>query len=354
LFGAERVHLTLLSTSGALRAVAPTKANFKKAFEEVRQAKPSDIVIVYLAGHGITRENSDTYYYLTKEARTKDSSALSDPAVRELTTVSSEELAEWIRQIPALKQVMILDTCAAGAAEGKLVDKRNVPGDQIRAIERLKDRTGFHVLMGSAASDVSYEASEYGQGLLTYALLQGMKGAALREDEYVDVQKLFQYAADEVPQLARNVGGIQRPLVAAPRGGTSFDVGRLISEDKPGIPLAMSKPRILRPLLVEVDVGDDTLYLNTELRKRLRDESYVPKLDGESRPRIVYIDADELPGAIRPSGIYKVEGERVILSLHLRRDDQTMISATIEGSKNDVTSLVSKILEAILVGIKDR
>ena len=65
--------------------------------------------------------------------------------------------------------------------------------------------------MGSAADAVSYEASRYGQGLLTYSLLQGMKGAALKEDQYVDVSKLFEYAADEVPRLAQNVGGIQRP-----------------------------------------------------------------------------------------------------------------------------------------------
>lgn len=54
--------------------------------------------------------------------------------------------------------------------------------------------------MGSAAAAVSYEASQYGRGLLTYSLLQGMRGAALRDDAFVDVQRLFQYAADQVPQ----------------------------------------------------------------------------------------------------------------------------------------------------------
>ena len=44
-----------------------------------------------------------------------------------------------------------------------------------------------------------------------------------RHGEYVDVGQLFQYAADQVPQLARHIGGIQKPLITAPRG-TSFDV----------------------------------------------------------------------------------------------------------------------------------
>lgn len=44
----------------------------------------------------------------------------------------------------------------------------------------MKDRTGTHVITGCAADAVSYEASRFGQGLLTYSLLEGMKGASLR------------------------------------------------------------------------------------------------------------------------------------------------------------------------------
>ena len=100
--------------------------------------------------------------------------------------------------------------------------------------------------MGCASDRVSYEASKYSQGLLTYALLQGMRGGRLREGEYVDVMDLFQYAADQVPQLAMNIGGIQKPLVLAPRG-TSFDIGRLVEADRKAISMAKPKPLILRP-----------------------------------------------------------------------------------------------------------
>jgi uncharacterized caspase-like protein len=51
-----------------------------------------------------------------------------------------------------------------------------VPGDQVRAIERLKGPSGFHVLLGCSADRPSSEASQFAQGLLTYALLQGMRG----------------------------------------------------------------------------------------------------------------------------------------------------------------------------------
>ncbi len=230
LFGADKVHLHLLSTTEDSRSIPPTKDNFTKAFADVRaRAKPTDILIVYLAGHGVTlQRGSDTYCYLTQEARTTDTAVLADSAVREQTTITSEELVEWIKQIPALKQVLMLDTCAAGAAQAqlKLVDKREAPGDAVRAIDRAKDRTGSYILMGSTADAVSYEASQYGQGLLTYALLKGMKGPALRNDEFVDVSKLFQFAREEVEQLAQNVGGIQKPIIFAPKDD-SFEVGQL-------------------------------------------------------------------------------------------------------------------------------
>ncbi|MFZ0062544.1 MAG: caspase family protein, partial [Pyrinomonadaceae bacterium] len=88
LFGADKVHLTLLSTTADPRSIPPTKDNFTKAFADVRaRAKPTDILIIYLAGHGITlQRGSDTYCYLTQEARTTDTAALADSAVRQQTT----------------------------------------------------------------------------------------------------------------------------------------------------------------------------------------------------------------------------------------------------------------------------
>jgi hypothetical protein len=353
LFGAGKVHLKLLATSNDPRAKPPTKTNFKSAFEEVRKkAKPGDVVIVYLAGHGTSLARGvDTYCYATQEARSLDSAVLSDPAIRAAMTITSEELAEWTKEIPAQHQVLILDTCAAGAAANKLTEKRDISGDQIRALDRLKDRTGFHVLLGCVADRVSYEASKYEQGLLTYSLLQGMRGAALREGEFVDVSKLFQYSADEVPQLARDIGGIQAPMIIAPRG-TSFDVGQLKAEDKQSIPLATVKALVLRPLLLDPDVGDDSLGLLPLLRKELNEQSYAARSGPARSAAIVFVDADELPGAIRPAGTYTVMGNSVKVKVNLRRDGQTVHSFEVAGEKGNLQRLVERLVEGIATGVK--
>lgn len=343
LFGTDKVNMTLLTDyrdavgphphpeGEGITAVLPSRENLKRAFESARKAKPTDVFVVYLAGHGVMTPGEDSdYHYLTKEARTTD---LSDPAVRGIYAVSSSEITEWIKKVPALKQVMILDTCAAGGAATKLTEKRALSSDQIRSLERLKDRTGFHVLMGSAADAVSWEASQYGQGLLTYALLQGIRGAALREDEYVDVQKLFSYAADQVPQLAKTIGGIQRPVIAAPRG-TSFDIGQVKREDKEQIPMAIVKPLVLRSVFQAAARPVDNLGLTKLVNAELRESSAVTR-----GGKLVYVDADELPGAYTLSGRYGKTGDIVKVEAYLFEGEREQAHFTVEGKETDLPSL---------------
>ncbi len=354
-FGTDKVHIKLLTTNSTDPNQKPTKENFRKAFEEFRKAKPTDIFIVYLAGHGVTlQRGSDLYLYLTQEARTTDKSALADDGLRNSSTISSEELVDWIKLVPALKQAMILDTCAAGAAVAKLTEKRDVSGDAIRAIDRLKDRTNFYVLMGSSSDAVSYEASQYGQGLLTYSLLSAMKGARLREGQYADVNELFQYAADTVPELAKNIGGIQRPIVAVPtRAGYenssltagSFDIGIFTKTEQAQIPLESPKPLILRPRLQNRDLLYDDLELEPVLQKTLRQKSSITE---RGNAEMIYVDADEMADAIRVSGNYVVEGDTVKVTLVLLRNNKPIVSPiTITGTKANKDELIKKIVETV-------
>jgi WD40 repeat protein/uncharacterized caspase-like protein len=345
LFGADKSHITLLVNDKDGKHLPPTRANIEKAFAAARSAKPGDVFVVYLAGHGVALPgDADQYCYLTSDARTADPAVLSDPAVASQYAVSGADLTEWIKKVPALKQVMVLDTCAAGAVAKKLTEQRSVSGEQIRAIERLKDRTGFHILMGCASDKVSYEATQFSQGLLTHSLLKAMRGAALRENEYVDVGSLFQYAADEVPRLAKNIGGIQKPLIAAPRG-SSFDIGRLTTEEKQRVPLASPLPIVLRPLLINPDEGDDNLGLMPRLRRTLADALVQ---NGGERPPAVYVDSDEMPGAIRPAGTYVLENGTVRVRVNLRRDGATIASANIEGPSNNLGSLIDAVSKEIV------
>jgi hypothetical protein len=308
LFGAERTHVTLLTDAGAGRGA------LVEALAGAQKAGPGDVLVIYLAGHGVNLGSG--FYYLTADASSAD---LGDPAVRSATALSSAELSAAINDIPALKQVLVLDTCASGKLIEDLTSKRAVPSSQVRALDRLKDRTGMYVLAGCAADRVSYEATRYGQGLLTYSLLLGMKGGQLREREYVDVSTLFDFAADKVPEFAKDIGGVQRPIVATPRGGSSFDIGRLTDEDKQKVPLNEVRALFVRASLQDDEERADLLDLSERVNDRLRDLS----AQGGSAP-LVFVDAPALPGAHRIAGGYSTTDGLTTVRFKVRRDKEAL------------------------------
>jgi len=249
------------------------------------------------------------------------------------------ELTDWIKQIPALKQTLVLDTCAAARLVEKMTEKRDVPSSQIRSLERMKDRMGLYILAGSAADAVSYEASRYAQGLLTYSLLLGMRGAALRENGFVDVSKWFDYATDEVPELAKDIGGIQRPSIAIPLGGSSFDIGQIGDEDKARIPLAS-----VRPLFLQCNFQDevrpiDHLKLMAHVNDALREASAR-----EHNATLVYVEASELPDAYLLAGRYRVEDGNVNARVSVFKGEEEAGSFTVEGNTSNLVQLAARIV----------
>lgn len=319
LFGVDRVDIKTFA-SGTNHE--PTKKAIQEAFREVADhAGSNDVLLVYFAGHGVAgRSVADQYYFLTREARSVEPD--NDPQLRSATSISSEELRQWLgaKGMP-LRQVVVLDTCAAGQAAAeliKLAERRELTADQRRAIELLKDRTGSHILMGATADEVSYEASRYGQGLLTYALLSGMRGEALDEGGRLEVRKWFDVAERRVPELALGIGGIQQPVVAS-TAGQSFPIALLTKDDFPKIPVKHIKPQLLRAVVLDEDDAD-RLELGPALRAQLRAVS-TPVIRGDVRHEqpLIYLDqvAGDVADAYVPQVRYWSEGDSVRLRLRL-------------------------------------
>jgi hypothetical protein len=310
LFGKENTHVYLLSSPGNA-ATATTKQNIQKTFEDIKtKAKPEDIVMVYLSGHGVTYggEKGD-FYYLTTDYSGTSSESFADPALRKSQAISTEEFTDWLNDIHALKQFMIIDACGSGKAVDNLLAKRDTEASQIKAIDRMKDRTGLYVLSGCAANAVSYEATRFGQGLLTYSVLQAMRGMALRENKFVDVTTLLNYSSEEVPKMAKDNGGIQKPQMLIPKGG-SFDIGIIQESDKALIPVATLKTVFVRATLLEKARGKDILKLSKEINDKLNDISGK----GDEKNAIIFVDTDDYPEACSISGTYTMNGNNVSFS----------------------------------------
>ena len=64
-------------------------------------------------------------------------------------------------------------------------------------------------------------------------------------------------------------------------------------------------------------------------------------------PQAVYIDAHELPGAIRPSGAYRTRGQQLTAIVVLVRDQKKLKQLRIDGSTQDLDALTARIAEEI-------
>jgi WD40 repeat protein len=337
LFGTSKFEVLLLNTDSDADFYS-TKSNILGAFDSIaKKAKSTDILVVYLAGHGTNFGGQDgDFYFLTSDALSNN---LNDEFIRKSTSISSIELTENIKNIACLKQVIILDVCHSGKFADNLVVKReDISSSVYRAYERMKDRTGIYILAGCAADAVSYETSVYGQGLLTYSLLLGMKGAALRENTFIDVMSLFQYASDEVPILAKNIGGIQRPQIRCPYEAQSFDIGMFTDREKTLLTIKEPKPLFLRTSFQPLNSYRDTLNLSIIIDNSL--QNYNHKGD------FVFIDASYYPDAYSINGRYIHKADKIIAYVEVYKGDKLVFKYISEGLNSE--SIAREILHTCI------
>jgi len=361
LFGKEKVH-TYLFTSPLSKdenmnneevSINTINTVFKSIAAEV---SADDIVIVYLAGHGMninTQGDGGDFYYLTEDAHSTQVSAYSDPAIREKELLSSNDLITILNKLPANKQVLIIDACHSGKAVENLMVKRDMSSSTIRALDRMRDRTGMHIITGSTADAVSYESSRYGQGILTYSLLEGLKGASLKEDKFVDVMKWFQTAKERVPVLASDFGGIQEPVVFSPyvegkydKGAESFEIGELNNEDKKLVPLAKSKPVFVFSSFQNIETFDDNLELGEKSDNHFRELTSK----GKKAP-LILLETRNFPDAYKIRGQYTVNDDNINLTVKLFNGKKAVKTIELKSPKENIPKLINDLTDKILLFI---
>jgi hypothetical protein len=167
-----------------------------------------------------------------------------------------------------------------------------------------------------------------------------MRGAALRENHFIDVNTWFAFAADEVEQLAKDIGGIQRPMSATPQGGRSFDIGLVSDDDKARIPVSKPHPLFLQSSFQDEIRPLDHLKLTARVNEALREVS----ARGPNIP-LVYVDASDLPGAYLLAGRYRVEGGLVKVRASLFKGQKEAGNFTVDGSIGELDKLAGRIVD---------
>jgi uncharacterized caspase-like protein len=203
--GFQEDHITSLQDETA------TKANVLAALEKLKQAKPNDFFVIYIAAHGAnlpytdqkTKKTRDIPYFLLYDT---------DLADAEKTALRMEVFESTVSALEAKKGLVLSDTCYSGGVQ--LMGRGG--GDESQAAnQRYLDLmsqipVGVGFLSAAQQNERSYENSDFSHGVFTYCLLDGLNGAAdTNQDSKVTFDEIVQYLNERVPPLTN---GRQHPF----------------------------------------------------------------------------------------------------------------------------------------------
>jgi WD40 repeat protein len=178
------------------------KATLTSAFKTISaRAGPRDVFVFYYAGHGAMTADAKPEFFLVPHDVTQLYGA--DDALRQ-KGLSSAELMELSKVIPAQKQLFILDACQSAGAL-KSVAMRGAAEE--KAIAQLARSTGTHWLTASGSEQFATEFEQLGHGAFTYALIEGLAGKADTGDGRVTVNELKAWLETQVPELTQKHKG---------------------------------------------------------------------------------------------------------------------------------------------------
>lgn len=224
--------VTLLSenTGGIYRSVKTksllneevTATNVEALKTFLSTSKPDDVVMVFVAGHGVLDNNFD-YYFGTHDMD------FSNPAAKGLAYEKLEGILDGIK---ANKKILIMDTCHSGEidkedvffvevteeqestedisfrAVGDAVEQKETGATPTRLMGELfndlRRGTGSTVISSAGGAEFAMESDEWRNGLFTYCLLNGLKSrtADLNGDGAIMLLELQEYVVTKVAALS--------------------------------------------------------------------------------------------------------------------------------------------------------
>jgi hypothetical protein len=202
---------------------AATKANIKIALEilsgkyvdpalkknipnsdKLRRARPEDFVLISFSSHGFADEKGN-FYFVPYDTGKVNEQKITENLIRHC--ISSEELANWLRDVDAGEMVMIVDACHSAATVDAEGFKPGPMGS--RGLGQLAYDKGMRILTSTQANDVALESELIKQGLLTYALthdgIEAGEADFKPKDKTITLAEWLDYGVWRVPTLYEEV-----------------------------------------------------------------------------------------------------------------------------------------------------
>ena len=191
---------------------APTRENIMDKFGYFRQAGEQDVMLLFIAGHGMN-DNVGNFFFMPSDAAFTE-----DGSIRPSRAISYRDI-QSVLDGPGQKLVFI-DACHSAGTGSRLT--RSTDNNQLT---RQLDNNSTVIFTSSRGTEVSKELDELGHGAFTYAILEGLKGEA---DPYrngaVTMKALDAYVSQKVQQLTDRT---QTPVTHTPDGYVDFQLADL-------------------------------------------------------------------------------------------------------------------------------
>lgn len=200
-----------------------TSENIKGLRSFLEPAHIDDVVIVFIAGHGLLNENMD-YFFGTTNINFDDPTA---------GGLSYEELEKLLEALKCRKKLLIMDTCHSGEVDKEEMETVKEEDTKVESgaiafraaglgvrkkegiglansyelmkfmFADLNKGIGATVISSAGGAEYAMESAEWNNGVFTYTLLNGLKSkkADGNHDGFVSISELRDYVKSEVSRL---------------------------------------------------------------------------------------------------------------------------------------------------------
>ncbi len=159
-----------------------------------------DSVIIYFAGHGAPESGST--YWVTYDADIENLYG---------TAISNDSLSKMLNGIPSRTIIVFLDSCYSAATVNRGWHTRSLIEKDPFEVFKGEGRV---VITSSNGKQLSLEIQEYGHGVFTYYLIEGLVGKADQDlDGYIILDEIWDYVKNNVQITARRFGLHQTPII---------------------------------------------------------------------------------------------------------------------------------------------
>ncbi|KAF0122563.1 MAG: NB-ARC domain-containing protein, partial [bacterium] len=205
----HEINSLIISDSSSIK---PTYDSILDNLSYLSKASANDIVLLFIAGHGINDDKGD-FYFLPADAV-----IMNDGAIKKSKAIPWREL-KAILDLPS-KKLIFADTCHSEGVAGKKT--RGVDND--RFVKELQEANAV-IFTSSRGRELSQESDKWKHGAFTYAIIEGINGKAdLIKDNRVSMKELDTYVSETVPKITN---GAQHPITNTPDGYVNFPVAVL-------------------------------------------------------------------------------------------------------------------------------